>query len=407
VCHGPSAAAIERLGGQVSPPENPRRSGSLRLNELLIATGQVLYSTLIEVIAFGLDEKFLNAVDLDDPTFLDKMPEGDKLEYLHRLKDAMDVDEGASRESYHGLAQTELDRMAHLAMKAPLEGLVAGSLVAGEEATPEEWDRVMAAPPGTYVWILDAIDGSGPQDTVGFGYGVEALLYRTRAGKPAQPVMSVSVNSSALLLGWIDPGTVAAAYLNVTEDGRPRIAELLQPLAPMELVARERGNWVSVVAAQADHRSLIQPLLDGRRWVVMTLGGAPAMAGILVDKLAALVIPSSQTRHDAAPLLALASGMGLSFVEIRSGAVLSDAQVRRCFLGIERPGHRGANPAYRPIPAMAVARALDVAVDLAAELREHWRTLECDDAQAQGSGDGAAHLYLVDPPVQPPPHDGE
>lgn len=376
---------------------------ALRLNELMLKTGQVLYQRLTEVVAFGLDKKTLGTVDVEDRRYLDNMPEGDKLTYLYKLERDLLVGGAAKRESGHGLAQTQLDALAHEAMKSRLEPLVRDSLVAGEEAKASDWDKALAAPSGTYVWILDAIDGSGPQDTAGFGYSSNALLYRVRDGRPAKPVMSVTVTSSALMLGWIEPGTVGAAYLNVVDDatGQPTIAELVQPLASLELVTKERRNWIAVVAAQPEQRSLVQCLFDSDRWVVMTLGGAPAMPGLLVDLLAAVVIPNAQTRHDAAPLLALASGMGITFIDIADGQVYSDAQVRDFFLGLERPGVGASNPLYKPVPAMVVGRDPDTAAELAEEIRSYWAARAKSDQRAASSGTGGSQRLRI---VQDPLH---
>lgn len=380
-------------------PNTPRQPKRLRLHELMLDTGQILSRRLSEVVAFGLDKKTLGAVDLEDPALLDNMPEGDKIAQLYRLYRKLGRDQPSARESAQGLPQTTLDRLAHEQMKRDLERLVKGSMVVGEEAKPRDWDGVDKAPPGSYVWVLDAIDGSGPQDTLGFGYSVNVILYITHADRPATPRMAVTVTSSALMLGWIHPGTVGAAYLNILDEstGRPRIAEILHPLADLELVMKERGNWVSAVAAQPKHRELVRPLFEGTRWVVQTLGGAPAMPGLLVDMLSAIVIPTPQTRHDASPLLALASGMGLTFVGITTSEVYSDAHVRRFFLGIERPGQNADNPLYTPVPAMVVARDRDVAFELARDVREHWDLLREIEQKAEGGAGDGRLLRLIDP----------
>lgn len=105
----------------------------------------------------------------------------------------------------------------------------------------------------------------------------------------------------------------------------------------------------------------------------MTLGGAPALPGLLLEKLAAIVIPSPQTRHDA-PLLPLASHMGMHFIDIQSGEFYSDAEVRSFLTGVVRPKH----PDYKPVPPMVISRDPLFGIELAAIIRDGW------DAERKG-----------------------
>lgn len=350
-------------------PDN--EAGAPRLNELMLTVAKALRERLSYVIALGLDRKTLELLDLEDEEYIRRMPADDRYTHIRRT---IRRSKG-ERESKAGLAQTELDRIAHHLMAERLRNVIPESFVAGEEATEAAWDEALAAPSGSYVWIIDAIDGSGPQDTVGFGYSVNALLYRKQGDGPAKPLLSVTVTSSAMMLGWIWPGTVGAAKLDVIDEytGHPTIVEILEPLVEIDAIRR---NWIATVGAQPESQERLAPLW-GSGWALMTLGGAPAMPGLLIDRLAAVVIPTPQTRHDAAPLLALASGQGLHFVDIRTGRMYTDAQVQTFFDGIERPGSEvSPNPLYKPVPEMVVARDLLTALELSNVLRQHWETLE-------------------------------
>jgi hypothetical protein len=392
---GPSGIEAEEANRVTHSDANQKDPDLPPLSKLLLDVGVDLYGCLSEIVAFGLDEKHQRPLDTDDPEYVRQIPEHDRLRYLRMLSWQLFDD----RESADGLRQTPLDRLAHAHMAKVLAARVPGSVVLGEESSKEDWDKAADLPHGTFVWILDPIDGSGLQDTVGFGYSVNVILYRTHAKRPARPLMSLIVTGTSLMLGWISGGTVGAAYLNYSdpETGRPRIAEITGPLADIELVKRERRQWISVVAAQPRQRRLVEALLNrDSSWAVMTLGGAPAMPGLLIDMLAALVVPTPQSRHDAAPLLALASGQGLSFVDIATGVVYTDAQVRSFFNGIERPGTAAKpNPGYKPIPAMVIAREASAAVELATLLRNHWETLRAESTRTDQGGSQARIISII------------
>lgn len=357
-----------------TPPKPEPGQPAPRLNELLVQTGLALHRGLAEMMALDLDRKRLQTLDLDDEEYTRRMPAHDRTAYLRRL-----YRRARPRESDIGLAQTPLDRVAHVTMADALQKLLPGSFVVGEEASDDDWTLACNAPPGTFVWVLDAIDGSGPQDTVAFGYSANVILYHLRENRPAKPVMAVIVTDASRMLGWISPGTVGAAQLNHIDPdtGRPTFVELLEPLAEEDAV---HLNWISFVGAQPEARRRLMPLFTDKFITAFNLGGAPAMPGLLTGALGAVVIPSPQSRHDAAPLLALASGQGVHFVDIESGRFLTDQTVRAFFDGLERPNlEKRRNPRYKSIPAMVVARDAMMALELANILKRHWELLDRRD----------------------------
>lgn len=341
-----------------SPPHEQDAASMLR--RLLLPTAIALHKQLSEAVALGQFPAKSVVLDLDDENYLRSMSAHDRRRYLQQLIEAADP-----RESRWGMAQTMNDLAAHLLMSLELKKLIPGSLVVGEEASKAEWNKCAAAPPGTLVWNLDAIDGSALQDTVGYGYSANVILYRKRKGLPAEPLMAVVVTSSSTMIGWIYTGQVGAAHLNSVDPhtGGPMLLELVEPVKALDQL---RDGWVAVVAAQAKDRVLLRSLFDSEL-SIMTLGGAPALPGLLLEKLAAVVIPSPQTRHDA-PLLPLAAQMGLHFIDIRSGKIYTDAEVRGFFPGLARP----EDPDYKPIPAMVISRELLFGIELAAGIRSDW-----------------------------------
>lgn len=348
-----------------APREHHDHDPTSILHRLLREVSMILHTRLSEAVAMGQYPAENTAMDLDDEDYLRKMPEHDRWRHLRRLIEAVDP-----RESQPGGYQTENDVAAHLLIGTDLKALIAGSIVVGEEASELDWAAFEAAAPGTLVWVLDAIDGSALQDTVAFGYSANVILYRTLAGKPAEPLMTVTVTSSSTMTGWLYTGQVGASHLNALDPdtGEPAILELLEPVKSLNQI---REGWVAVVAAQPKDRARLRALFESDL-SIMTLGGAPALPGLLLEKLAAVVIPSPQTRHDAAPLLPLASHMGMHFIDIERCEFYSDAEIRSFFAGVVRPRH----PNYKPVPAMVVSRDPLFGMELAISIRAGWESDE-------------------------------
>lgn len=343
-----------------APRDHHDHDPTTNLYRLLREVSMILHRRLPEAVAMGQYPAENTVMDLDDEDYLRDMPEHDRWSHLKRLIEAADP-----REHQEGGAQTKNDVAAHLLIGTDLKALIAGSIVVGEEASKRDWARFRAAPPGTFVWVLDAIDGSALQDTVGFGYSANVILYRKLDGKPEEPLLMVTVTSSSTMTGWLYTGQVGASHLNALDPntGEPMILELLEPVKPLDQV---RQGWVAVVAAQAKDRAKVHTLFQSDL-SIMTLGGAPALPGLLLERLAAVVIPSPQTRHDA-PLLPLASHMNMHFVDIERCEFYSDAQIRSFFTGVVPPSH----PNYKPVPAMVVSRDPLFGMELAHRIRAGW-----------------------------------
>lgn len=392
---------------------------------LLLKVGEICHTELSRGVEATLDRKLRRVNTEEKPALRAELPRDDEMDAHKKPLRPVDTEEKPdlpaehdfaarmnhlrpgppeTRESTIGLPQTPLDRDVHAGLKRRLMKLVQGSLVVGEEASQRDWNKAMLAlrrQDGTLLWQIDAVDGSGPQDTAGFGYSTNVILYDT-SEDPAVPILSVVVKENGLMLGWYEGYNPIVAYLNVRHGMKHeyRVVTLTEPLAEVPLVNEERERWVAVVGAQPKHRELVAPLLDPTStWTVSTFGGAPAMPGLVVDKLAALVIPSPQTRHDAAPLLALAkigAGGGLHFQCIRTGAMLTPEDVHGFFRGVVRPpASKGDNPAYTPIPPMVVARDPKICDELRSTLADH---MFARHDQTGSSGSSASPLRLVQPP---------
>jgi hypothetical protein len=348
-------------------PFSDDQDPELFLRRLLLETGKTLHKVLCEVLALELEPQKSSVFDLDDETYLRTMAEDDRASHIRFLLSQHD-----DREGTEGLAQTPMDKLAHVLIGERLTALVKCSLVGGEEATGFQWSAIEAAAPGHLYWDLDAIDGSALEDTVSYGFSSNVLLYRRDVGLDATPLMSVTVTSSGRMLGWIAPNRVGAAQLSFLDPhvGEPLVAELLEPLRKVDEI---RADWIAVVAAQPKDRTRAMPLFASHRWNIQTLGGAPALPGLLLGRLSAVVILDPQTRHDATPLLALASGQGLHFLDVLTGRQYTDAEVRGFFNGFARPGTSG----YLPIPGpMVIARERSIAIELVDELQWHCLQLE-------------------------------
>lgn len=352
-------------------------------SSLLFEIGAALYREMIRSIEIGLDKKNLLPRDAEQkPRALAEEDFVQGVEHVRQLP-------RGARESTQGLPQTALDKRTHKRMAKALRKIVPTAVVAGEEADKLDWSAAEEAHKtcsGVPVFLLDAIDGSGPQDTTGFGYSVNVILYDTDT-RPATPYLMVTVKDNGLMLGWMEGFPVQAAYVNVLHGRRrqPRLLTIAEPLAHVDLVNAERQRWIAAVAAQPKHRKLIEPLLaPGSPWTMSTYGGAPAMPGLVVDQLAALVISSNQTRHDAAPLLALAHVGGLHFLNVNTMTHLTAQEIPRLFLGIVRPT---MDPAYKPIPPMVIARDPDIGLELATTLHTHLLNLEAQESAKTGSDD--------------------
>lgn len=333
------------------------------LEDVALAAGVALNACLEDVAEFSLDRGALTrALEPRATSATDAMPLVSRVQKLLRNR-------GGQRESDLGHSQTEFDVVAHLLAAEALTRILPGSVVVGEEATVAAWDAAQTTRPGDYIWLLDAIDGSNLQDTVGFGFSSNVILYRVVGEGRADPVAGIVVTASSLMASWVGPRLVTVAYLSAGRQGRhapdTRVLD-----APIVAACDVRQGYVAVAGAEPDRRALVMPLLQSTSLTVLSAGGAPAAAGLLLGRLSALILPEASTRHDAVPLLALAAGQGMSFVAISDEREFADDEVRQLFSNVERPKVAGTdNPRYRPVPPMVIARRRDHAHHLASALR--------------------------------------
>lgn len=342
----------------MNPPKNPQPE-QYNFRELAECIADEMFQVLARADWILL--RAAEALDADDESLIESMSEEENLARIRSLQDAHW--DGIPREaSSIGQPQTAADLFAHRDIKEVLERLVPGSKVAGEEATPQEWDEAMAS---RIAWVVDAIDGSSLHDTVGYGYGTTAILYFD-----GFPMLMVSVNDSGRMVAWISAGREPAKVMAGLLRSPRSVTEIDAPIHPVESLDPDRGSTVAVVAALPKHRDQVMGILTRSRWTVMTLGGAPAMSGLLLGRLAAVVVPKPQTRHDAAPLLALNEGMGLHFLDLSSGRRIPHEELQSYFWGVQRP-QIGAenNPDYLSIPAMVIARDGRVAQEIVKDIR--------------------------------------
>jgi hypothetical protein len=171
----------------------------------------------------------------------------------------------------------------------------------------------------------------------------------------------VTVNSTGLALVYLARNDAVFAGHAGAEGAFRRVTAA--DLWPVEGI---RHDVVACVAASPRHRELIAPLLaTGVDWqlpgpntapnaglTVLTLGGAPAAIGLVVARLAALVLPNPQTLHDAAPMLALAALDIASFDE--RGNPVSYPELKARFNELARPA--AGHDRFHPVPRLLFAR---------------------------------------------------
>ena len=208
---------------------------------------------------------------------------------------------------------------------------------------------------------LDALDGSALFDTVTYGHGATAGLYRAGHGGAVELLYTVTVNSTGLALVYLARHDAVFVGSAGAEGTFRRITAT--DLWPVENI---RHDVVACVAASPRHRELVAPLfatdvdwpLPGRETpphaglTVVTTGGAPAAIGLVVARLAALVLPNPQTLHDAAPMLALAALEIPTFDE--RGIPVSYPALKAQFHELARPD--AGHAAYHPVPRLVFSR---------------------------------------------------
>lgn len=265
------------------------------------------------------------------------------------------------RESRYGLPAIAADASAHEELATAIGQIWPHRRVVGEEAEARAWDHALDSPPGTEIVSLDALDGSVLFDTVTYGHGATAGLYRAGHGDAVELLYTVTVNSTGLALVYL-AGEDAVFVGSACAEGTFRRVTATD-LWPVENI---RHDVVACVAASPRHRELVAPLLatdvdwqlPGQEMTphagltVVTTGGAPAAIGLVVARLAALVLPNRQTLHDAAPMLALAALDIPTFDE--RGNPVSYPALKARFHELARPD--AGHAAYHPVPRLVFSR---------------------------------------------------
>lgn len=262
--------------------------------------------------------------------------------------------------THHGLPAIQEDISAHrrleeLIMKCGIPAL-ANSVVVGEEAVQQMWIRARALRVGLVV-VLDAIDGSSRFDTLSSGHSTNVLVYRK--AEDNYELMLAIVVTGRHTVAWMAPNRV------FIRANREPFQEINEPRS-----ANPRPGYVATVGAMPHHREKIAALLGtdpDPSWelppyqtgdkvfhnpapTVFTDGAAPAVVGLAIGRLSAMIITSQQTLHDAAQLPALIA-LGLPI----HGATgpLDPAELMELFNQLSGPG---TGDAYTPIPPFVVGR---------------------------------------------------
>lgn len=287
--------------------------------------------------------------------------------WVHRYK----AGEPGERESTVGLEQIEADIKIHGIVEEAILADEPNALVVGEEALSSAWDAWEAAPAGTVIYSVDAIDGSSPYDSLSFGFSTNLLMYVRQQDGTDILTLAIVMNSSRLGLVYITPNSVSPAYLDGRRD------PLTEPAFGDEDV---RHGFCAVVGASPGQRRLAAQILDTTlKWdlpplssggkveedpplTVFTLGGAPATWGIAMGKLAAFVCPFAQTVHDTAGVPAL---LALGLKAFGPGGEPYD---NRELLGRFNQLARPTSEHYQPIPPLVIGRSERLASLIASRL---------------------------------------
>lgn len=340
------------------------------LRKLIPAIYTVLREADIDIVRGGVPP-----VDAHDRRWIVDLSEDVKTSVLDDLERA--TGRRVPRESISGGAQTPADVSAHDRISTILRGLLPECVVCGEEAGSTHWDRWDLAKVGVAIFSVDAIDGTGPFDTLGFGHSSNLLFFVRMPDGSDHLLMSLTVTATGWALAWLQPGEV---YLGVV---RGRRLQQWRPLTePLQSYEDVRRGSVAVVGAKPEQRERIEALLathvggwglppsrrrDGSidldpSLTVYTLGGAPAAVGLAALKLDALVIPDAQTLHDTAPIPAL---LALGMIAIGAdGREIPRLGLMEKFNLLGRP--KGEH--YLPIPQMVLTRTPDLGHRIAARL---------------------------------------
>lgn len=190
------------------------------------------------------------------------------------------------------------------------------ALVCGEEADYDANLAAEVAPPGTLLFVVDALDGSEHQECFGFGFSTNILALQTTS-RGARPLATLVVNSSRHCLGYSrDGGPFYGAvgdYHSFEDFNRP---------------CAEDSTVVAVVAAKpkSPYREAAQRLFASTDFRIYTTGGSPMGPGMAMGRLDALVHPSAHPVWDA-PHLPPLRRLGAFTLRLDTGDFVTDEEL--------------------------------------------------------------------------------
>lgn len=199
-----------------------------------------------------------------------------------------------------GQPQIPADRATHSILSEYLKLHNPAAVVVGEEATAAEWEEVAAASAGAEIFVLDAIDGSGPFEDLTFGFGSTIIHLNKVDGGGFRYNGSLTSNASGFYVVQDRLDVFVGNAIQATAQ------DALQIGAPLR---SDTSHALALVSARPDHRSRLRAALDWDHpadYRMYTTGGAPAALGIAIGRLDAIVCPAPQATWDAAYLPALA-----------------------------------------------------------------------------------------------------
>jgi hypothetical protein len=262
-------------------------------------------------------------------------------------------------EDWHlGDPASEVDVQAHGKIREVVLQAFPSAQIAGEEASPLDNAEAEAAPPGSLVFLVDAIDGSEHADCFGFGFSSNIAAYSVCPDRTASMICSVSVNSSNQCIGY---SRGSEAFFGTTTN--------LSLTGDFNRNVDDDRIVVAIVGAKPDtrYRFAARAIMDSTDFRVYTTGGAPMGPGMAMGRLDALVHPERHPAWDATHLPALAS-IGADIVDIeRKERIFIDQIIRRM---CERRYRRdtGAKQVMPPTIAARDPQVSDTLLDAIAHL---------------------------------------
>lgn len=246
---------------------------------------------------------------------------------------------------------SQLDVQAHRRMKADILDEFPRAFVAGEEATPFENHEAENAPPGSLVYLLDAIDGSEHADCFGFGFSSNVAAFEIQRDQSARLVCSLVVNSSRQCLGYSRSN---GAFFGTVDD--------LKSTGDFNRAVDDERIVVSIVGAKPNtrYREAALSIMESTDFRVYTTGGAPMGPGMAMGRLDALVHPEYHPAWDATHLPALAA-LGGNILSLENGSLLFAETIARRMCLRRYQGDTGAK---KVMPPTVIARNREVGEEI-------------------------------------------